>query len=103
MSPPAATGAARADRAPDALDPAPALGHDGSAGGSAGAQQIKNRSGAMGAAVRVHKVGGREVLTYEEIEVPGPSPGQIRVKPHACGLNSFDTYCRMGMYPSPVG
>jgi NADPH:quinone reductase len=57
----------------------------------------------MVAAVRVHKVGGPEVLTYEEVEVPAPGPGQIRVKQHACGLNYIDTYFRMGMYPSPVG
>jgi NADPH2:quinone reductase len=54
-------------------------------------------------AVRVHKVGGPEVLTYEEIEVGAPGQGQIRVKQHACGVNFIDTYFRMGMYPSPVG
>src|ERR1700757_419724 len=57
----------------------------------------------MVAAVRVHKVGGPEVLTYEEIEVAAPGQGQIRVKQHACGVNFIDTYFRMGMYPSPVG
>src|SRR6266567_3734498 len=57
----------------------------------------------MVAAVRVHKVGGPEVLTYEEIEVGAPGQGQIRVKQHACGVNFIDTYFRMGMYPSPVG
>ena len=57
----------------------------------------------MVAAVRVHKVGGPEVLTYEEIELPAPGQGQIRVKQHACGVNFIDTYFRMGMYPSPVG
>jgi NADPH:quinone reductase len=57
----------------------------------------------MVAAVRVHKVGGPEVLTYEEIELAAPSQGQIRVKQHACGVNFIDTYFRMGMYPSPVG
>jgi NADPH2:quinone reductase len=57
----------------------------------------------MVAAVRVHKVGGPEVLTYEEIELGGPGQGQIRVKQHACGVNFIDTYFRMGMYPSPVG
>ncbi|MGA2894919.1 MAG: quinone oxidoreductase [Xanthobacteraceae bacterium] len=57
----------------------------------------------MVAAVRVHKVGGPEVLTYEEVEVAAPGPGQIRVKQHACGVNFIDTYFRMGMYPSPVG
>ncbi len=57
----------------------------------------------MVAAVRVHKTGGPEVLTYEEIEVPAPGPGQIRVKQHAMGINFIDTYFRMGVYPSPVG
>src|ERR1700684_1296547 len=57
----------------------------------------------MVAAVRVHKVGGPDVLTYEQVEVPAPGQGQIRVKQHACGVNFIDTYFRMGMYPSPVG
>ena len=57
----------------------------------------------MVAAVRVHKTGGPEVLTYEDVEVPAPGPGQIKIKNHACGVNFIDTYFRMGMYPSPVG
>ena len=57
----------------------------------------------MVAAVRVHKVGGPEVLTYEEIDVPAPGQGQLRVKQFACGVNFIDVYFRMGMYPSPVG
>src|ERR1700757_2402654 len=57
----------------------------------------------MVAAVRVHKTGGPEVLTFEEVEVGAPGQGQLRVKQHACGVNFIDTYFRMGMYPSPVG
>ena len=57
----------------------------------------------MVAAVRVHKHGGPEVLTFEEIEVGAPGQGQIKLKQHACGVNYIDTYFRMGMYPSPVG
>ena len=57
----------------------------------------------MVAAVRVHKVGGPEVLTYEDIPVAQPGPGQVKVRNHACGVNFIDTYFRMGMYPSPVG
>jgi NADPH2:quinone reductase len=53
--------------------------------------------------VRVHKVGGPDVLTYEEIDIGAPGQGQIRIKQHACGVNFIDTYFRMGMYPSPVG
>ncbi len=57
----------------------------------------------MVAAVRVHKVGGPEVLTYEDIAIGPPGQGQVRVKQHACGVNFIDTYFRMGLYPSPVG
>src|SRR4051812_47894097 len=62
-----------------------------------------NKEQVMVAAVRVHKYGGPEVLTYEDVEVPAPGPGQIRVKNHACGLNFIDTYFRSGLYPSPTG
>jgi len=57
----------------------------------------------MVAAVRVHKHGGPEVLTYEEIDVPAPGQGQVKLKQHAIGVNFIDTYFRMGAYPSPVG
>jgi len=67
------------------------------------AELKKTRRQEMVAAVRVHKAGGPEVLTYEEITLPAPGPGQIKVKNHACGVNFIDTYFRMGMYPSPVG
>ncbi len=55
----------------------------------------------MVAAVRVHKVGGPEALTYEDVEVGTPGPGQVRLKQHACGLNYIDTYFRSGLYPAP--
>jgi NADPH:quinone reductase len=58
---------------------------------------------AMVAAVRVHKHGGPEVLTFEDVEVSQPGQGQIRVKQHACGVNFIDTYFRSGAYPSPIG
>src|SRR5713226_8961957 len=57
----------------------------------------------MVAAVRVHKTGGPEVLTYDEVEVPAPGPGQVKVRNRACGVNFIDTYFRMGMYPPPGG
>ncbi|HEY3642227.1 MAG TPA: quinone oxidoreductase [Xanthobacteraceae bacterium] len=55
----------------------------------------------MVAAVRVHKAGGPEALTYKDIEVPPPGPGQIRIKQYACGINYIDTYFRSGAYPPP--
>jgi NADPH:quinone reductase len=57
----------------------------------------------MVAAVRVHKHGGPEVLAFEDIEIPAPGQGQVKIKQHASGVNFIDTYFRMGMYPSPVG
>jgi NADPH2:quinone reductase len=57
----------------------------------------------MVAAVRVHKAGGPEVLTYEDVDVPAPGSGQIRVKQHAIGVNFVDTYFRSGLYPAPGG
>ena len=57
----------------------------------------------MVAAVRVHKPGGPEVLTYEDIDIPAPGPGQVRLRQRAAGVNFVDTYFRAGMYPSPVG
>ncbi len=56
----------------------------------------------MVAAVRVHKTGGPEVLTYEQIEIGAPGPGQVKLKQHAAGVNYIDTYFRMGMYPAPA-
>jgi len=57
----------------------------------------------MVAAVRVHKPGGPEVLTYEDVTVPPPGPGQIRIKQYAAGVNFVDAYFRMGLYPAPGG
>jgi len=57
----------------------------------------------MVAAVRVHKPGGPEALTYENVDIPAPGQNQIKIKQHACGVNFIDAYFRMGMYPSPVG
>ena len=57
----------------------------------------------MVAAVRVHKTGGPEVLTYEQIEIGAPGPDQVKLKQHASGVNYIDTYFRMGMYPPPAG
>src|SRR4029079_2771940 len=63
---------------------------------------VKPRESVMVAAVRVHKVGGPEVLTYENIDMPGPGPEEIRIKHRACGINYIDTYLRTGMYPTPL-
>ncbi|OYU90558.1 MAG: quinone oxidoreductase [Bradyrhizobiaceae bacterium PARB1] len=55
----------------------------------------------MTKAVRVHQTGGPEVLTYEDIEVPAPGAGEVRIRQHAVGVNFIDTYFRTGLYKAP--
>jgi NADPH:quinone reductase len=50
-------------------------------------------------AVRVHELGGPEVLRYEEVEVGAPGPGEARVRHTAIGLNFTDVHFRSGRYP----
>lgn len=55
----------------------------------------------MTKAVRVHKTGGPEVLTYEDVDVPAPGAGEVRIRQHAIGVNFIDTYFRSGLYKAP--
>src|SRR5690606_596395 len=55
----------------------------------------------MSGAVRVHEVGGPEVLRFEEVEVGAPGPGQVLLRQTAVGLNFIDVYYRTGLYPPP--
>jgi NADPH:quinone reductase len=50
-------------------------------------------------AVRVHKYGGPEVLTIDEVPIPEPKAGEARVKIEAIGVNYIDIYQRTGLYP----
>lgn len=53
----------------------------------------------MTKAIRIHQFGGPEQLVYEEIAVPAPGPGEVRLRQHAIGLNFIDIYHRTGLYP----
>jgi NADPH2:quinone reductase len=53
-------------------------------------------------AIRIHEVGGPEVLKYEDVELPPPGAGQVRVKHSASGVNFIDTYHRTGFYKMPL-
>jgi NADPH2:quinone reductase len=53
-------------------------------------------------AIRVAAVGGPEVLRLEDVRVPEPGPGQVRVKVDAAGLNYIDVYHRTGLYAQPL-
>jgi NADPH2:quinone reductase len=56
----------------------------------------------MSRAVRVHEIGGPEVLRLEEVTVGEPGPGEARVRHTAIGVNFIDTYFRSGLYPAPA-
>ena len=49
-------------------------------------------------AVRVHDLGGPEVLRYEESSDPKPAAGEVLVKIEAAGVNFLDIYYRSGFH-----
>ncbi len=56
----------------------------------------------MARAIRIHEVGGPEVLRYEEVPVGEPGPGEARIRLTAAGVNFVDVYHRTGLYPLPL-
>ena len=56
----------------------------------------------MSHAIRIHATGGPEVLSWEEIPVGEPGPGEARVRHSAVGVNYIDTYHRSGLYKLPL-
>jgi NADPH2:quinone reductase len=50
-------------------------------------------------AIRIHTYGGPEVLRYEEVDLPEPGAGEVRIRHTAIGLNLIDAYQRTGLYP----
>jgi NADPH:quinone reductase len=53
-------------------------------------------------AIRIQETGGPELMSWEEVEVGNPGPGEVRVRNAAVGLNYVDTYQRSGLYPMPM-
>jgi NADPH2:quinone reductase len=49
-------------------------------------------------AVRVHELGGPEVLRYEELSDPRPNANEALVKIEAAGVNFLDIYYRSGFH-----
>ena len=52
----------------------------------------------MAKAVRMHRVGGPEVLELEDIDVGIPGPGQVRLRHEAVGLNYADLPCAVAQW-----
>jgi NADPH2:quinone reductase len=50
-------------------------------------------------AIRIHEIGGPEVLKLEQVDLPKPGPGEVRVRNHAVGVNYLDVRYRNGFYP----
>lgn len=53
-------------------------------------------------AVRFYEFGGPEVLRYEDVAVPTPAAGQVRVQVAASAFNAADNGMRAGFLPIPV-
>ena len=53
--------------------------------------------------IMIRETGGPEVMSYEEISVGEPGPGEVKLRHTAIGLNFIDTYFRTGLYPHPNG
>ncbi len=53
----------------------------------------------MAKAIRIHRTGGPEVLTWEDVEVGAPQHGEVLLRQTAVGVNFIDTYHRTGLYP----
>ncbi len=53
-------------------------------------------------AVRIHEFGGPDVLKYEDVPVPQPGPGEIRIRVIAAGVNPADWKMREGWMKVPL-
>lgn len=49
-------------------------------------------------AIRVHEVGGPDVLRVEEVPDPRPAPDEVLVQIDAIGVNFIEVYQRKGLY-----
>ena len=50
-------------------------------------------------AIRVEQPGGREVLQYRDVPDPQIERGQVLVALEYAGVNFYDVYQRVGLYP----
>jgi NADPH:quinone reductase-like Zn-dependent oxidoreductase len=53
-------------------------------------------------AVRFHEFGGADVLVYEDVELPVPGDGEVRVRVAATSVNSVDGNIRAGYMQGPI-
>jgi NADPH2:quinone reductase len=63
-------------------------------------REKERRDEKMMKAIRIPKFGDPEVLSYEDVSLPEPKAGEVRVKQAAIGVNFIDIYHRKGLYPN---
>ena len=56
----------------------------------------------MTKAIRFERVGGADVLSFQEVTLPPPGEGEVRVRHTAIGVNFIDIYHRSGLYKMPL-
>ena len=55
----------------------------------------------MSKAIVCRETGGPEVMRLEDVTVPAPGEGQIKIRQTVAGVNFIDTYHRSGLYALP--
>ncbi len=56
----------------------------------------------MTKAIRFERVGGADVLSFQDVAVKPPGEGEVRVRHTAIGVNFVDIYHRSGLYKVPL-
>jgi NADPH:quinone reductase len=56
----------------------------------------------MPMAIRVHAVGGPDVLRWEQVQLAPPAAGEIQIRQTAIGLNYSDVYYRIGFFTAAL-
>ena len=56
----------------------------------------------MPKAIRIYEQGPPEVMKWEDVELPPPGAGEVRMRHEVAGLNYIDTYHRSGVYKVPL-
>ncbi len=49
--------------------------------------------------VRFHRLGGPEVLQFDDLTVGAPGRGEVRIRVRALGINRAESMFRRGIYP----
>ncbi len=48
-------------------------------------------------AIVLHKTGGPDQLSYEDVDTPEPGPGEVLIRVRAAGVNHVDVDIRKGV------